>query len=32
VQETRASLNEQLRLAFGTASLPDDVRPSALKG
>jgi hypothetical protein len=32
VHDTRANLNEQLRLAFGAASLPDDVRPSALRG
>jgi hypothetical protein len=32
VQDTRASLNEQLRTAFGAASLPEDVRPSALRG
>lgn len=31
VQETRASLNEQLRAAFGAASLPEHVRPSALR-
>ncbi|AMW05106.1 hypothetical protein GEMMAAP_10300 [Gemmatimonas phototrophica] len=31
VQETRAALNEQLRTAFGAASLPEDVRPSALR-
>lgn len=32
VQETRAALNEQLRVAFGAASLPEDVRPSAIRG
>lgn len=32
VQDTRAILNEQLRVAFGAASLPEDVRPSALRG
>jgi hypothetical protein len=32
VQDTRALLNEQLRMAFGAASLPEDVRPSALRG
>ncbi len=32
VHDTRAYLNEQLRLAFGAVSLPDDVRPSALQG
>lgn len=32
VQETRSSLNEHLRTAFGAASLPEDVRPSALNG
>ncbi len=32
VQDTRAVLNEQLRIAFGAASLPEDVRPSALRG
>jgi hypothetical protein len=31
VQETRAALNEQLRTAFGDASLPEDIRPSALR-
>ena len=31
VQDLRAALNEQLRSAFGAASLPDDVRPSALR-
>ena len=31
VQETRTSLNEHLRQAFGAASLPEDVRPSALR-
>lgn len=31
VQETRAALNEQLRAAFGAASLPEDIRPSALR-
>lgn len=31
VQETRAALNEALREAFGAASLPEDVRPSALR-
>ncbi|MFO0070499.1 MAG: hypothetical protein ACK55A_00175 [Gemmatimonas sp.] len=32
VQETRTAMNEALRHAFGAASLPDDVRPSALRG
>lgn len=32
VQETRGALNESLRTAFGAASLPEDVRPSALRG
>ena len=32
VQQTRSSLNEHLRSAFGAASLPEDVRPSALRG
>lgn len=32
LQDTRATLNEQLRVAFGAASLPEDVRPSALRG
>lgn len=32
VQETRSMLNEQLRVAFGAASLPEDVRPSAIRG
>jgi hypothetical protein len=32
VQDTRGALNEQLRVAFGAASLPEDVRPSALRG
>lgn len=32
IQETRAALNENLRAAFGAASLPDDIRPSALRG
>ena len=32
VQDTRAVLNEQLRVAFGAASLPEDIRPSALRG
>lgn len=32
VLEMRAALNEQLRAALGAASLPDDVRPSALRG
>jgi hypothetical protein len=31
VQETRAAMNEALRHAFGAASLPEDVRPSALR-
>lgn len=31
VQDTRAALNEHLRQAFGAASLPEDVRPSALR-
>lgn len=31
IQDTRAALNEQLRSAFGAASLPEDVRPSALR-
>lgn len=31
VQQTRASLNEHLRDAFGAASLPEHVRPSALR-
>lgn len=31
VQDTRALLNEQLRVAFGAASLPEDIRPSALR-
>lgn len=31
VQETRGALNESLRTAFGAASLPEDVRPSALR-
>lgn len=30
IQETRSALNEQLQVAFGAVSLPDDVRPSAL--
>ena len=32
VHETRGNLNEHLRAAFGAASLPEDVRPSALRG
>jgi len=32
VLNMRAALNEQLRAAIGAASLPDDVRPSALRG
>jgi hypothetical protein len=32
VQETRGGLNESLRSAFGAASLPEDVRPSAMRG
>lgn len=32
VQTTRATMNEHLRAAFGAASLPEDVRPSALRG
>jgi hypothetical protein len=32
VQDTRAVLNEQLRVAFGAASMPEDIRPSALRG
>jgi hypothetical protein len=32
IQDTRAVLNEQLRVAFGAASLPEDIRPSALRG
>jgi hypothetical protein len=31
VQENRGALNEALRAVFGAASLPDDIRPSALK-
>lgn len=31
IQDTRAALNEQLRTAFGAASLPEDIRPSALR-
>jgi hypothetical protein len=31
IQQTRSSLNEHLRTAFGAASLPEDVRPSALR-
>jgi hypothetical protein len=31
VQDNRAALNEALRAVFGAASLPEDVRPSALK-
>ncbi|WP_396224026.1 hypothetical protein [Gemmatimonas sp.] len=32
VQETRGAMNEALRHAFGAAALPEDVRPSALRG
>lgn len=32
VLEMRATLNEQLRAAIGAASLPEDIRPSALRG
>lgn len=32
VQDNRSALNEALRAVFGAASLPEDVRPSALKG
>lgn len=32
VQTVRAELNENLRAVFGAASLPEDVRPSALRG
>jgi hypothetical protein len=32
VLEVRGALNEALRTAFGAASLPEDVRPSALRG
>ena len=32
VLATRTRANESLRSAFGVASLPDDVRPSALRG
>jgi hypothetical protein len=31
VQENRSALNEALRAVFGAASLPEDVRPSALR-
>jgi hypothetical protein len=31
VLETRAALNEQLRAVFGAASLPEDVKPSAIR-
>lgn len=31
VQENRTALNEALRAVFGAASLPEDVRPSALR-
>jgi hypothetical protein len=31
VQDHRSALNEALRAVFGAASLPEDVRPSALK-
>lgn len=30
VQKTRATANEALRAAFGAASLPEDIRPSAM--
>ena len=32
VHSTRVQANEALRAAFGVASLPDDVRPSAMHG
>ncbi len=32
IQGVRAKANEALRAAFGVASLPDDVRPSAIRG
>ena len=32
VQSARVQANEALRAAFGVASLPDDVRPSAMRG
>lgn len=32
MQEMRGALNEQLRAALGAAALPEDVRPSALRG
>lgn len=32
VQSTRNAANEALRAAFGVATLPDDVRPSAIQG
>ncbi len=32
VQSARVQANEALRAAFGVASLPDDVRPSAMHG
>lgn len=32
VNETRAAANVALREVFGVASLPDDIRPSALRG
>lgn len=32
ITEARARANESLRLVFGVASLPDDIRPSALRG
>jgi hypothetical protein len=31
LQESRSALNDALREVFGAASLPDDVRPSALR-
>ena len=31
MQATRARANEALRDSFGAASLPDDVRPSAIR-
>ncbi len=31
VQENRTALNEALRAVFGAASLPEDVRPSAMR-
>ncbi len=32
IHAIRAKANESLRAAFGVASLPDDVRPSAMRG